>query len=166
MLYELNLDYKKPMRNPMPVFTLGDLCQLKISVFDDDEPVTEIERATIAIAGVATKLIDPETMLYTFGDEINKANYYKCTVQIYDSVGRSTTYEFAVKFKPDYSLAETESKHSPSVVEDMYQRIETLEARPFPEQGEKVDYDYLFENDKIKFELLPPIDCGSYKEEN
>ena len=30
----------------------------------------------------------------------------------------------------------------------------------------KVDYDYLFENDKIKLELLPPIDCGSYKEEN
>lgn len=132
MLYKINLDFKKSCQNQMPVFTFGDNCGLKISVFDDGEPVSEIERATIAIAGVATKVIDPETMIYTFGDEIGKADYYKCTVQIYDGAGRSTTYAFTVRFNPDLSTAETDVTHNPSVVEDIYRRLDENSAQENP----------------------------------
>lgn len=120
--YVINLDFKKELANPMVKFTLGDKCSIEIHVFDEGEEI-EVDYATISINGFATKPIDVSTMIYTFGDEIEKAGFYRCNVQVYKD-GRNTTCEFSVQVLPDKSVAESEVTRTPTVVEDIYMKID------------------------------------------
>ena len=150
--YVINLDFKKELANPMVKFTLGDKCSIEIHVFDEGEEI-EVDNATISINGFATKPIDVSTMIYTFGDEIEKAGFYRCNVQVYKD-GRNTTCEFSVQVLPDKSVAESEVTRTPTVVEDIYMKIDNNRNNIVVLQ-EEFEETKLTEEDKTKLNNLP-----------
>lgn len=150
--YVINLDFKKELANPMVKFTLGDKCSIEIHVFDEGEEI-EVDYATISINGIATKPIDVSTMTYTFGDEIEKAGFYRCNVQVYKD-GRNTTCEFSVQVLPDKSVAESEVTRTPTVVEDIYMKIDNNRNNIIVLQ-EEFEKTQLTEEDKVKLNNLP-----------
>lgn len=151
--YVINLDFKKELANPMVKFTLGDKCSIKIHVFDEGEEI-EVDNATISINGFATKPIDVSSMIYTFGDEIEKAGFYRCNVQVYKD-GRNTTCEFSVQVLPDKSVAESEVTRTPTVVEDIYMKIDNNRNNIVVLQ-EEVDQNTQKLQNKLDLETLKP----------
>lgn len=151
--YVINLDFKKELANPMVKFTLGDKCSIKIHVFDEGEEI-EVDNATISINGFATKPIDVSSMIYTFGDEIEKAGFYRCNVQVYKKDGRNTTCEFSVQVLPDKSVAESEITRTPTVLEDIYMKIDNIRNN-IVELQEEFEKTQLTEEDKTKLNNLP-----------
>jgi len=151
--YVINLDFKKELANPMVKFTLGDKCSIEIHVFDEGEEI-EVDNATISINGFATKPIDVSTMIYTFGDEIEKAGFYRCNVQVYKD-GRNTTCEFSVQVLPDKSVAESEVTRTPTVVEDIYMKIDNNRNNIVVLQ-EEVDQNTQKLQKKLDIETLEP----------